>query len=862
MLGHEMGRTPAHAVDRPSLRTQLDAGLASPLSLIVAPAGAGKTVLLSQWAQRSADVPVAWLDVSPEDANALVFAHELTGALRSVSQEFQPPSVPVAAAEGRLGEQYLEELAESLVRVGPIALVFDDLDRMSGSGVLTDLWRLVDLLPSSAHFVFASRTDLQLGWSRQRLHYGLVEIRQRELAFDTATTAQVLERIAGHPVSEQTAVAVTTRTEGWAVGVQLTALTMRVAADPDLVVETMSGTDRLVTDYLSEEVLDALDPERRTAIIRLAVVDEVCAGLAQALTGVDGATLLAELERSSMFVVPIVGRPGWFRFHRLFRDLLLLRLRAHDRRGEAELLETAAEWHLAECDPDTAIEYLLRARSWDRALRLILASGREFYDDERMATVARWLSAIPEDVRAAHVDADILLAIAQGMSGHATTSIDAFRLLLAGDRLSAGQRQITLAYLAACVQFHPQPELFLATARHALAALARDPDAEPPDLLGLTSRPLLMAVSRVSLGRSLLFLGEVSEARRVLRSALDAVGMAYRPFRVHALGSLALADALLGRLVEATDHADEALALAGEFGLLRHPSPADAYLARAAVAVQRGDAESAIAAVNEGALRAASNRRTQLMWVAWLISSVIEPERQHCASDAPDGPRPAFVRDLTAASAMRAARLRGVPLPPPAHATTWSYVGFEEIAGLLTLGHAAPARARLAHLQREIDETAVQQRVECEILLGWLCALEGRQGPARNHLRVALRLAEPEWLVRPFVRAGPRVAELIDDLSGATDPFRRLVVRRARAAAARPEHPIEGLTPREFELLAYLPTRLTIADIAGRCFVSTNTVKTHLGHIYRKLGVQSRDEAVDRAAALGLMAVRDEIPAG
>jgi LuxR family maltose regulon positive regulatory protein len=861
MLGNEMGRTPAHAVDRPALREQLDAGLASPLSLIVAPAGAGKTVLLSQWAQRSADRPIAWLDVSTADGNALVFVHGLTEALQSVSHAFQPPAVPVAAGEGRLGEPYLEELAAALGRVGPVALVFDDLDRMNGSGVLTDLWRLVDLLPPSAHFVFASRTDLQLGWSRQRLHYGLVEIRQRELAFDTATTAQVLERIAGHPVSERTAAAVTTHTEGWAVGVQLTALTMRVAADPDLVVETMSGTDRLVTDYLSEEVLDALEPDRRTALIRLAVVDEVCAGLAEAITGIDGGQLLAELERSSMFVVPVVGRPGWYRFHRLFRDLLLLRLRAHERRAEAELLDAAAEWHLAESDPDAAIEYLLRARSWDRALGLILANGREFYDDQRMATVARWLSAVPEDVRAADVDADLLLAIAHGMSGHATASIDAFRLMLAGDRLSAGQRQIALAYLAACVQFHPQPELFLATARHALAALAREPDADLPDLLGLTSRPLLMAVSRVSLGRSLLFLGEVAEARHVLRSALDAVGMAYRPYRVHALGSLALADALLGRLVEATDHADEALALASEFGLLTHPSPADAYLARAAIAVQRGDEAAASLAVHRGALRAASNRRTQLMWVAWLISTVVDPDGEQSASYAPGGPRPAFVRDLTAASAMRAARLRGVPLPPPGSATTWSPIAFEEIAGLLTVGHAAAARSRLVRLQREIDETALQSRVECELLFGWLCAVEGRQGPACNHLRVALRLAEPEWLLRPFVRAGPRVAELIEDVSGATDAFRTLVIRQARAAAARREHPIEGLTPREFELLAYLPTRLTIADIAERCFVSTNTVKTHLGHIYRKLGVQSRDAAVDRATALGLMALRDEIPA-
>jgi LuxR family maltose regulon positive regulatory protein len=856
-----MRRTPAHAVDRPALRTQLDGALSAPLSLVVASAGAGKTVLLSQWVRSHPEVPVAWVDVRSTGADALMFSRQLGVALEEAATGFRAPLSPVATAEQRLGERYLEELAMMLGDVGPLAVVFDDLDQLSGTAVLTDLWRLVDMLPPTAHFIFSSRTDLQLGWSRQRLNFGLVEIRQDALAFDTDTTAQVLEHITRRPVNEATAAAVTARTEGWAVGVQLAALTMRAAADPQRVVETMSGTDRLVVDYLSEEVLDGLTPARRTALIQLAVLDEVCSPLAEAVTGGDGEELLAELERDSLFIVPVDGRPGWYRFHRLFRDLLLLRLHAHDPHAEAQLLELAARWHLAEGDEEVAIDYLIRARAWCDVVSLILGIGREFYDGYRMATVARWLSEVPAHVRAENVDAEILLALAEGMSGRAVQAVDSLRMMLERGHLTVGQRQIALAYLAACVQFHPYPELFLTASRQALAELSAHPDAELPDLMGLTSRPLLIIVSKVSLGRALLFRGDIAGARRAIGSALKATGMAYRPYRVHALGSLALADALAGRLVEAAELADEALALATESNLLTHPSPADAYLARALIAIQRGEPQKGALALHESALRAASNQRTQLMWVCWLVSTVVEPEHGNPDHGRPTGPRPRFVRDATTALGMRRARLRSSPIPPPAPSQTWSYVAFEEIAGLLTAGRAAEARRRLTQLREKSDADAPLPEVEYEILLGWLCASEGQQGPARDHLHLALSIAELEWLVHPFVRAGPRVGELIDRLPDPGNAFRRVVVARARGAGTPSEEHVDAFTPRELELLAYLPSRLTVADIASRCYVSTNTIKTHLNHIYRKLGVQSRDAAVDRANELGLLDSYEAIPA-
>ncbi|MGN8552877.1 UNVERIFIED_CONTAM: LuxR C-terminal-related transcriptional regulator [Microbacterium sp. SLM126] len=854
----EIRRIPAHAVDRPALRRQLDAGVSAPLSLIVAPAGAGKTVLLSQWSHSRPDIAVAWFDISAADQAPAGFARRLIEGITAVAPGLTVPAAPVETSEDRLGEAFLEDFTGALADAGDIVLVFDDLDRLSGSAILADLWRMVDLLPSNAHAVFSSRVDLQLGWSRHRLEHGLIEIRQRQLAFDDATTARVLSRIAGKTVSDEAVAAVTARTEGWAVGVQMTALSLRFSDDPERVVDELADTDRLVVDYLTEEVLDALEPERRDALMRIAVVDEVSAGLVEALAEVDGARFLADLERDSMFIVPVAGRAGWFRFHRLFRDLLLYRLRAQDGLAEAQLQETAADWHLTQGGVEIAVEYLLRARRWGRVLERVLASGRDVFEDVRTATISSWLRRVPAEVRAEHIDAELLFAISEGMTGRGLVAVDALRGLLATDRLTVGQRQIALAYLAAAVQFHPHPEFFIDAGREALALLDAHPDAPLPDLLGLTTRPLLRFLAQGSLGRAYLFLGELALARRAIEAVMDTPGFAYAPYRIHLLGSLALLNALVGNLVTAAEQADEALAAAREFGLLSHPAPGDAYVARAVVAIQRGEPEVGALALAEGGIRAASNQRTQLMWVAYAAGMLIGPSDQQLSGTEPPGPPPPLVRQVLVAAGMRRARAQGAPTAPPSPVTAWSSIAFEEVAGLLADGQSATAHGRLAQLRFESDPLVPLADVEFDLLQAWTRALEGRRPQARERLSTAIALAEPEWLVDPFLRVGPPVVELLEELFPAKTDFIRAVISRARTVSGGSRRALaDDLTPRELELLAFLPSRLTIADIAARCFVSTNTIKTHLGHIYRKLGVSGRDAAIERAVELGLIDSRE-----
>ncbi|MBD3942994.1 LuxR family transcriptional regulator [Microbacterium sp. NEAU-LLC] len=846
-------------MDRPALRRQLDAALFSPLALVVAPAGAGKTVLITQWTQSRPQLAVAWFDLASADRAVGAFARRLCAGIAAVAPRFSPPEPPAVTARARLGEPFLVDLAERLADAGELVLVFDDLDHLAKTAVLTDLWRLIDLLPPNAHAVFSSRVDLNLGWSRHRLEHDLVEIRQRELAFDDETTGKVLSAIAGREIAPATAAAVTAQTEGWAAGVQLTALRLRFADDPDRVVDELTDTDQLVMNYLRVEVLDGLRPERRNALMRLAVLDEVSAGLAEAVAAVAGGDdFLTRLERDSLFLVRVPGRPGWFRFHRLFRDLLIYRLRATRAADEDEALEAAADWFLAGGDVDTAVEYLLRARRWARAMDVILRIGPDPYEDVRIAKIIQWLSLVPPDVRASRPDAELLLAIANTMGGHAISAVDALQRLVADRGLSVGRRQIALAYLGAEVQFSSHPEVFVGIADEAVALLTAHPATEPPDLMGLTSRPLLELISRVSAGRARLMLGRIDEAREQFAAALSPAAFAHARHRVHALGALALAEALSGLLGDASDHANEALDLAREVGPHGHPAPADAHLARALVCIQRGEAGAGAASLAVAVSAAASDNRTQLLWLAHAASQVIHPHVQPDSVHAV-GPPPPLVRQTLTSLALRDARMRGQPAAPVPQAGEWSAVAFEEVAGLVAAGRAPLARERLAELRARGVQPHPIAPIEVDALTAWLCLAEGHRMAAREHLESALQHAQDDRLSRPFLRVGPALLELLDEVPTGRSEFGRAIAERLRSQGSpRSERLVDDLTPRELELIGYLPTRYTIADIAERCFLSTNTIKTHLAHIYRKLGVASRDAAIERATELGLFETSED----
>jgi LuxR family transcriptional regulator, maltose regulon positive regulatory protein len=860
---------PAHVVDRPALRRKLDAVVDHSIVLIVAPAGAGKSVLLGQWAGTHPELEFVWLEIVPSDDDPMRFRRRLLKGLAEVEPSFVDISLPTSIHGEGLGDAFLDDLAVQMTELPEVIIVLEDLHHLSNATLLSDLARLSELLPRNVHLVLSSRADLPIAWSRRRMRLDVMEIRQDDLAFDATDSAELLERITGQSFRPDSVTALVSRTEGWAAGLQLAGMTLRLHEDPEDFVTQFSGTDRLVADYLSEEVLQAQSRDRRQLLLKMSVPDQMNADLIGLLTGTPNAqSILEELERESMFLVPLDTSREWYRFHHLFRDLLRFRLRAEDPELETLLLHKAAQWHLDRGEADLAVECLLSARDWRAALDLILLRGSEVFERGEMVTVIRWLSSIPDFVRADQHQVNLLLGLLLGTEGQAAASEDVIRRVRVDPSSSPGEAACAQVFLAAMVQFRANHEMSIEMAEEALAMLDDLRDDEPlPAVMKLTDLDSLRTMALASGGRAHFLAGDLGEARTWLESALASTGAAYSVWKVSALGSLALVEAWSGNTERAEVLGNEALGVAQSVDMLGHPSTADAYLAVTLAALERGEPRRAALSLHEGKRRAETNRRTQLAWVAHLALALLRAAEGELDESAailsdqhrPAGPPPPLVDERLRALGVHLLRRSG----HLAEASRISERGhpdseillFERVAVSLSLGQPDVARKLIdsAPIKTEPDDPAADLRAE--IQLAWLSSAEGSKETAEQHLLQALELGGRHSLVEIFVQAGPAIVQLVAGLPGVRTAFQEAILRRSRElySPASAQELVDPLTDRELEILSYLPSRFTNSEMAQRCYVSVNTIKTHMTHIYRKLDVANRNGAIRRAQEIGLL---------
>jgi LuxR family maltose regulon positive regulatory protein len=545
-------------------------------------------------------------------------------------------------------------------------------------------------------------------------------------------------------------------------------------------------------------------------------------------------------------------------------------LRSEDPDEERRLLERAADFHLERSEWAPAVEYLLRAEDWDRALDAVLARGSDVFERGEASTVIRWITAVPEAAREDRLDTWLQLAMLVGMQGEAPRTVAMLRRVANDSRATIGQRIIAEAWTSATAQWSPRPDECIRAAERAIALLDEHPGAEPPDLMHLTSRMLLRTLALGSGGRARFLDGDLAGAEAWLTEALKTDGISYPPFRVGVLGSLALLEGWTGRALEAELLAAEAVETAAMSGLLSHPVIADAFLAQALVARERAQEDDAARSLQDARIRAAANHRTQLLWIATLEHAA------QCAAegrsddaleladlsrhDAPSAPAPVILDRLIG---LRMSVLRRIGRPDealhlvgPDQQLTPS-IRFEMTAASLALGDTRMAATLLRNGSGRSSAGRPRDDVADLLLRAWAAELTASHGTALELMGAALDVAEPEGLVSVFVESDVAVIRLVEELAGARGGLTEAIltrwgrVGRPHANAALPE----PLTERELEILTHLPDHSTSAELARLCFVSVNTVKTHTAHIYRKLGVSGRSAAVAKARELGLIAV-------
>jgi LuxR family transcriptional regulator, maltose regulon positive regulatory protein len=885
-------------VPRRRLYALLDEGTRGPVTLVAASAGYGKTLLLTSWALAGRPPgPVAWMTAGPDDHQPASFWAHVLAALddAGVLPAGGPPGDPGPPAVS--GGPLLRWLAGRLAELPrPVVLVLDDLHEAGGGAVAAELRLLLRYAPPQLRLVVATRSDPQLPLHRLRVAGQLGELREADLAF-TLSEARALLGDHGVTLPAGDLGALLRRTEGWAAGLRLAALTLRDHPLPGRFVDELAGDDRAIAGYLLEEVLAVQSPELRAFLLRTSVPDRLCGELADALTGrSDGAEVLARLEREHVFTSATGPRRSWYRYHSLFAELLRAELRHEHPEELAGLHRRAAAWHAANGLPVEAVGHALAGGDPDQAAGLLAGSWPSLLAGGQAATVRELLARLPAEQVRSTPELAAVAALSRLALGELEEADAWLGLAAAAEPRFPRFPTPGTAGAFEPPEIPPRTPIALRLARLLRARLvgdAADAEAAAAALLSPTAaapwepldpdddhRTLALAL----LGGAELWSGRLEEAVAHLEQAADEARRTGRAFvELDATAHLALAEAVRGRLGRADELTRAALERAGRGGWPAGTPVACAELATAVAAYHRDELAAATAALERGTAAAGGDRLVLLaaaILAAWLVSGSDAAERSAAlgrldgAVRATGGQPPRLL--ATAARATRSRLLALAGDAPAAEAALGGRDGLlapEETVTLaqmrLARGEPVGAVATLAPLLDGVGGGAGAPEPATAIAASLVAAVANQQladrDAAASLLRRALELAEPEGYRRSFVEGGTPVRVLLVDhlhrdpghvalVGGLLDRLRDTAALAAPPAAPAPVAVlVEPLSEREQVVLRYLPSSLSAGEIADELYVSLNTVKTHIKSIYRKLDTNRRWDTVRRARQLQLL---------
>ncbi|MCC6604490.1 MAG: tetratricopeptide repeat protein [Anaerolineae bacterium] len=884
-------------VPRPHLIAKLNQGLHRKLTLISAPAGFGKTTLVSEWIA-SGERPFAWLSLDEGDSDPTRFLLYLVAALQTVAPglgkavqtALQSPQLPPTQA-------ILTPLLNELAAVPqPITLVLDDYHELDARPVDEVLTFFLNNLPPQLHLVITTREDPNLPLARLRVRGQLTELRAVDLRFTVEETAVFLQKVTGLALTTADIAALEKRTEGWIAGLQLAALSVQGRDDVHGFITAFAGDNRYVVDYLVEEVLQRQPPHVRQFLLQTSVLDRLCGDLCTAVTTQAGSTELLEvLERGNLFVIPLDDRRQWYRYHHLFADVLQAHVLKEQPDAVKTLHQRASQWYEANDLLAEAVHHALAAADLERVANLAERAWPVMDRNRESAVWLRWVNHLPPQM----IRARPVLG-----ASYAWALLDRGELEAAETHLQHVEQWLT--------QVDPSPKTLQASADAAqLAALPATVAAARTYLaLAHGDLPATQKYARQALrlipeddhhrrGTPGALLGLATMASGDLTAAYEAFSAAMTSYQkagntLYAItGAFILADIRLaqGQLRQAVAVYERALQLAQESGGAARRGTADLYTGLSELCLEQNNWDAA-----ENYLRQSQTLGEEASLPRWRYRYCLAQARLKAAAGALDealdvldeaeqhyvrGPVPDVRTPAAGKARLWAAQGR---LP---EAQRWAEAqGLsvdDDLTYLREFDHITLARILLAQGRQVGGERPLQESLQLLNRLLTAAETDGRTGSvleilvlqalahqaqgdtaaARAALVRALTLAEPEGYVRLFVDAGPSLEKLLRET--AVQKIAPGYVGRLLAAfdgqASAPESPtlpaaqplVEPLSERELEVLALVAEGLSNREIADRLFLALSTVKGHNRVIYGKLHVSRRTEAVARAQELGIL---------
>ena len=886
-----------HSVPRPRLTQRLNEGLTYKLTLISAPAGFGKTTLLSGWIPGS-ERRVAWLSLDDGDNDPTRFWVYFISALQTLQPGLgENALVSLQALQPPPPELILTPLLNELAALPhDAALVLDDYHLIENPAIHQALTFALDHLPPQLHLLMTTRVDPPLPLSRLRSRSQLTELRAADLRFTPEEATAFLNEVMGLSLSAADVTALETQTEGWIVGLQLAALSMQGRPDVAGFIAAFTGTHRYILDYLTDEVLQQRPQGTENFLLQTSILDRLCGPLCDALTGgSEGQATLERLEQANLFIVPLDDERQWYRYHHLFAEVLQARLRQSQPELLADLHRRASAWYEARGSLAEAIQHALAAGEVGRAADLIERERWTLLGRGEINTLHTWLDALPGETLLARPRLSVAYAWIFSLREQAEAiepRLQEAEQALAGPafqtpdqaaEIDAIRGEIAILRAETALNRSDIPQA-IECCRQALKLLPED-------------SPSLRGVATYFLGHAQRRAGHMVEAERVYLEA-SALGLQTDNLllALHALANLATVQITRGRLAQAADTSQRILQITAEHRRQSWPVTGLAYQGLGRLHYEWNELDTAaeyarlgIELGQRGGLTGLEiNSRGTLAFTLqaqhdpggadeMLRQIVALTEQRHhpvYAANAVGWEARLRLQQGRLDPAARWAETCGLSLADAA-------LSYSDEAEYLTLARILIAQGQTEAVPNLL--TRLQQVAEAdqrtgsliEILLLSALALQSRgdQAGALTALERALTLAEPEGYIRLFVDEGEPLAALLRQAQAHSivpNYTRQLLAAfeaGERGSGPRPDDLgsveggagvissllVEQLTERELELLRLVADGHSNQKIAQELFLAIGTVKKHLNNIFGKLEVSNRTQAVARARELDLL---------
>jgi len=872
---------------------RLDEGIKRELTLISAPAGFGKTTLLSEWIHKIT-LPVAWVSLDKGDSDPVHFIHYLIAAMQTIESSIgkaaltvlqtpQPPPI----------ESVLSNLINEITAIPEdFALILDDYHLVEAKQIHNMAEFLLDHLPQRMHLVIATRVDPLLPLARLRGRNQLTELRASDLSFTTTETTEFFNKVMTLGLSSADITRLESRTEGWIAGLQLAALSMQDRKDIPAFIKTFSGDDRHIVDYLAEEVLNRQPDHIRNFLLQTSILNRLTGSLCDAVTGQEnGQQMLNELEKGNLFIIPLDNKRSWYRYHHLFADLLQQRLRQTQGDVVPELHKRTSEWYEQNELITEAVDHALAAEEFDRASRLVEENVKIVLMHGEVTTVLNWLEALPKEVVRAHPR----LYIDHAWALYLTNRPNAVEPLL--QDAERGLQSKNLDESAITSGWRGEVMVLRAWVKRCQGNLDQAIELSEQALKHLTEKQsFVRCLNILSLAGAWYYSGDSAQAIQALRECIPMCQADRNPLGVTG-GAYDLAELLViqGNLNQAIATLKQALQWVTAQGVQHFPATALLYAGIGDILREQNDlkaAEHHIEAcleLSELGLKTASGQGflslARLKQALGDTNSARDALRK-AEQAVQDWEPPQIVADLAAhrvrfclaqgniKAAIQWKQESGLRSDEePTYLHEFELITLARV--LIAQGKTQPKEAYLSdaiELLKLLHRTAqagnrIGRVIEILVLQALVLKMQGDTTQAITVLEQALSLAEPEDYIRTFADEGSQMALLLEKLLNAkksdqgdgkvgyTQAYvKKLLFAIKASPLTKTDYGlIEPLSDRELDVLNLIAAGLTNKEIANELFISLNTVGSHTKNINSKLDVHNRTEAVAKAKELGLL---------